>query len=138
MHARYLLALATILIPAAWPSRAAADEFDAKTLKPFLSAQTAAAAALDISDPATLVAVKSVLGLAPDAGAREAAAATIEKLRAAGVKRVYLVVAPFGLDPDEWWFLLASASAENVANVKAAFTEPSSKTWSTVVKSGWS
>ncbi|HVJ82099.1 MAG TPA: hypothetical protein VNC50_13605, partial [Planctomycetia bacterium] len=88
MNARYLLALATFLIPAAWPSRAAADELDAKTLKPFLSAQTAAVATLDISDPATTATATSALKLlGPDPDGSAAAAAVIDKLRTAGVKR---------------------------------------------------
>jgi hypothetical protein len=98
-----------------------ADDIDARLLKPFVTSQTAVVATLDLSGAHVVDAVKAVLKYCPEPQAAETATATIEKLRSADVKRVYFVVTPLSLLPNEWIFALAATSADKAAVVRAAF-----------------
>lgn len=116
MHVRTTFALAAACC---FPCGVSADEADSKLLKSFVTSQTAAVATLDLSK-ADAAGIKAVLDLAPDKQASAAWASTIEKLRAAGVNRLYLIVTPFSLLPSEWIYLVAATSPERAATVRAA------------------
>jgi len=118
MNLRMTLALTAAC---SFPTGVLADEADARLLKSFVSSQTAAVATLDLSAADVGPAVKALLPFMPDQQAAEGIGSTIEKLRAAEVKRLHLVVSPQGLLPSEWFFALAATSADKAQAARAAF-----------------
>jgi hypothetical protein len=118
----------TALLLLILPASVSADDADAKLLKPFVASQTAVVAAIDLSSSEVLPAAKTVLRFVPDQRAAEEIGATIDKLRAADVKRLYVVVTPNSLLPAEWIYLLAPTPAAKAPAVRAAFPTQSGMT----------